>query len=43
MGYVKEYWIGKEKRAKQAREHTRDMQERYGKDGFENIKREIEE
>lgn len=29
MAYIKEYWIDKEKRAKQARKHTKEMEEKY--------------
>ena len=29
MAYIKEYWTDKEKRAEQARKHTKEMQEKY--------------
>lgn len=32
MAYIKEYWTDKEKRAEQAREHTKKMTEKYKKD-----------
>lgn len=30
MAYIKEYWTDKDKRANQARKHTKEMQEKYG-------------
>ena len=29
MAYIKEYWTDKDKRAEQARKHTKDMAEKY--------------
>ncbi len=34
MAYIKEYWSDKEKRAEQAKEHTKEMQEKYGNGGI---------
>lgn len=34
MAYIKEYWTDKEKRAEQARKHTKEMQEKYGNSGI---------
>lgn len=34
MAYIKEYWTDKEKRADQARKHTKEMQEKYGEGGI---------
>ena len=31
MAYIKEYWNNKEKRAEQARKHTKDMAEKYSR------------
>lgn len=31
MAYIKEYWTNKDKRAEQARKHTKDMAERYSR------------
>ena len=34
MAYIKEYWTDKEKRAEQARKHTREMQDKYSAGGI---------
>ena len=31
MAYIKEYWTDKDKRAEQARKHTKDMAEKYSR------------
>ena len=31
MAYIKEYWNDKDKRAEQARKHTKDMAEKYSR------------
>ena len=36
MAYIKEYWTDKEKRAEQARKHTKEMAEKYPAE-FETI------
>ena len=38
MAYIKEYWTDKEKRAEQAREHTREMQNVYGQRIKESVR-----
>lgn len=34
MAYIKEYWTDKDKRANQAKKHTKEMQEKYGNGGI---------
>jgi len=34
MACIKEYWTDKDKRAEQAKKHTKEMQEKYGKGGI---------
>lgn len=38
MGYIKDYWNDKDKRAEQARKHTKEMEEKYSNDIKKSIK-----
>lgn len=42
MAYIKEYWNNKEERARQAKEHTRQMAEQYSEQIKESVKNTIE-